>query len=353
MGLERGKSRIPYGMFDLERSAEDAKRFVRCERIYHLGQDLAWDGKDVLTTLLAQHGGVQLSSEKREALKNLFAIILWGELAAWKISAQLADRLEPLEAKMAATSQAHDEARHFYTMYDYLRELGYAPKRLHRAPEALLEAVLSTDELAYKLVGMQLMVESMALSLFQSVRETGVEPVLCELLTYFERDEARHVGLGVQYLPELMRGMNRLEIMRLSAFQVRLLTYALWETRLIEQDLAVLGIAPRTLIDRARKKQMSAMQQGFELVGLPFDRDDNFINRGVDAGIECFFPWDTQLPYRERARLAFERLRGGAKERLGVEQFAVHEAHRIRTARGQLAGTEHLQERPTRSRTGA
>ena len=47
-------------------------------------------------------------------------MLMWGELAAWRISAQLADRLEPLEMKMAATSQAHDEARHFYVMHDYL-----------------------------------------------------------------------------------------------------------------------------------------------------------------------------------------------------------------------------------------
>jgi len=332
-----GKTQIPYGMFDWERDVEDAKRFARCERIYHLGQDLAWDGKDILASLLAQHGGIHLAPEKREALKTVFAIIMWGELAAWKISAQLADRLVPLEAKMAATSQAHDEARHFYTMYDYLGELGYQPVRLHPAPQALLDAVLEADQLAYKLVGMQLMVETMALSLFQGVRESGVEPVLCELLTYYERDEARHVGLGVQYLPELMRSMNRLEVLRLSAFQVRLLTYALWETKLIEKDLAVLGIEPRTLIDRARRKQMAAMQQGLELVGLPVDRDDNFINRGVDAGIEYFFPREAGTARRERVRAAFRRFRDGSQERFGAEQFAVHEAHRIRTARGARA----------------
>ncbi len=336
----RTKTSIPYEMFDWERGAEDAKRYVRCERIYHLGQELAWDGKDVLADLLQKHGGITLRADKRQALKTVFAIIMWGELAAWKISAQLADRLVPLEAKMAATSQAHDEARHFYTMFDYLKELGYTPTRLHPAPQALLDAVLHANQLAYKLVGMQLMVETMALSLFQTVRESGVEPVLCELLAYFERDEARHVGLGVQYLPELLRQMNRVEMLKLSAFQVRLLSYALWETKLIEADLAVLGIEPRTMIDRARKKQMSAMQQGLALVGLPFDRDDNFIHRGVDAGIAYFFPWSKESSRTERVSAALRRFREGPRERFGPEQFAEHEAHRIRTARGVLAHPE-------------
>src|SRR4051812_29180598 len=200
-----GKTQIPYGMFDWERNAEDAKRFARCERIYHLGQELAWDGKDILASLLKLHGGIRLAPEKAEALKSVFSIIMWGELAAWKISAQLADRLVPLEAKLAATSQAHDEARHFYVMHDYLSALGYVPEPMGPAPQALLDTVLGTDNLLYKLLGMQLMIETMALSIFQAVRESQVEPVLCELLKYYERDEARHVGLGVQYIPDLMR----------------------------------------------------------------------------------------------------------------------------------------------------
>src|SRR5438874_2661097 len=104
-------SALPYDMFDLARSAADARRYERVENIYHRGQDLAWNGREVLAKLVEKHGGVRLPPATRAALGAVFGPILWGELAAWKISAQLADRLEPLEAKMAATSQAHDEAR--------------------------------------------------------------------------------------------------------------------------------------------------------------------------------------------------------------------------------------------------
>src|ERR1041384_3898658 len=114
--LWRSRSKIPYDMFSLTRSADEAKRYAKCERIYHKGQELAWDGKEILPMLIEKHAGIHVDERQKEPLKRLFAIILWGELAAWKISAQLADRLEPLEAKMAATSQAFDEARHFYTM---------------------------------------------------------------------------------------------------------------------------------------------------------------------------------------------------------------------------------------------
>ena len=104
-----GKTELRYDMFDIVRNADEARRMRKCESIYHKGQTMAWDGKEILPMLLEKHGGVHVPAEKKEALKRLFAIILWGELAAWKISLQLADGLVPLEAKMAATSQAHDD----------------------------------------------------------------------------------------------------------------------------------------------------------------------------------------------------------------------------------------------------
>src|SRR5690606_37158720 len=146
------KTQIRDDMFDIVEHAEEARRLAKCERIYHRGQEMAWDGREILPMLIAKHGGIVVDETKKEALKRVFAIIMWGELAAWKISAQLADTIVPLEAKMAATSQAFDEARHFYVMHDYLTELGYVPERLERAPQALLDLVLETDNPAYKLL---------------------------------------------------------------------------------------------------------------------------------------------------------------------------------------------------------
>jgi len=330
-----GRTQIRYDMFDVERDAAEAKRFARCERIYHVGQEHAWDGKDILPMLLVQHGGIRIDPQKKAALERVFAIIMWGELAAWKISAQLADRLVPLEAKMAATSQAHDEARHFYVMHDYLAELGHVPERMGRAPQALLDLVLDTDNTAYKLIGMQLMIETMALGIFQAVRATGVEPVLCDLLKYYERDEARHVGLGMQYLPDLMRHMGPLDVLAMSLFQVRLVSYALWELKQLEPDFTVLGIDPRGLIDKTEKKQLAATQEAWQAIGMEVDADDNFISRSLAAAIEMIFPWSDKTSWKDRAKLAVDALRHGNRERESVEkQFSEHEHHRIKTARG-------------------
>ena len=337
-----GKSRIPYDMFDIERSADEAKRFTRCANIYHRGQEVAWDGKDILPMLLAKHGGIKVDPEKKQALERIFAIIMWGELAAWRIAAQLADRLVPLEAKMAATSQAHDEARHFYVMHDYLTELGYVPKRMDRAPQALLDVVLGTDHLAYKLVGMQLLIEPMALTIFQLCREADVEPVLTELMRYYERDEARHVGLGMQYLPSLMKGWSRRQASAMATFQVRLMFWALWEQKLLEPDFAVLGVDPRSTIERARRKQLSVIQATCQAAGIRVGRDRNLAAMAMNAIIELAFPGaDTEKSPRRRIEAAWRAL-WSKPELFDLGEIAVHHRHAIKTARGTISHGEDL-----------
>lgn len=337
--IRRGRAPLPYDMFELARSADEAKRYAKCERIYHKGQELAWDGKEILKMLIAKHGGIHVLPEQREPLKRIFAIILWGELAAWKISAQLADRLEPLEAKMAATSQAHDEARHFYTMYDYLKELDYLPERLDPAPEALLSHVLDTDDLAAKILGMQLMIETIALAIFQEVREKRFEPVLADLMAYYERDEARHVGLGMQYLPELMKKMRPAEVWRLFLFQAKLIAYALWENKVLEKEFRSLGVDPRQIIERTKAKQAIAMRAAISALGVDVDNERNPIFQTISAVVEYVFPTDeTRGDVRAQTRAAVEAFR---KVFVPPEDsLAVHSRHTIQTARGKIAGPE-------------
>ena len=88
-------------------------------------------------------------------------------------------------------------------------------------------------------------------------------------MAYFERDEARHVGLGMQYLPLLMKDMSRLSVARLMTFQARVLFWAMWEAKVLEPDLRTLGIDPRALVEKARDKQLAGAVLTFvALAGL-------------------------------------------------------------------------------------
>ena len=191
-------------------------------RIYHKSHEQAWDGRAVLDELCAKHGGINFPEDKKAAFGQVASVLLWGELAAWSISADLALKLEDTPAKMAASSQVFDEARHFYVLRDYLWRAGIPVQRLGGWSRRLLVELLETDNLLYKVVGMQLMVENTAVVMFKMIADAKIEPVLSELLYYFERDEARHVGLGVLTLPDVLSGLSDREALALWWFQTRM-----------------------------------------------------------------------------------------------------------------------------------
>src|SRR5262245_35295525 len=232
----------PYRLLERDYLSAAQEKYARLERLYHKTQTLSWDGKKVLRELIAKEGGIRIPKDKREHIARIFSVILWGELAAWNVAADLALALEDVEAKMAATGQVFDEARHFYTMRDYLLELDVALPPLDGYTQAVLRELLGTKNLTYKLLGMQLLVENIAVNLFRTMAGANVEPVLTQLMPYFERDEARHVGLGVLYLPEMLSRLSSLESARLKLFQLRINTLIIWGTRLLRPHFEALGI---------------------------------------------------------------------------------------------------------------
>lgn len=284
--------RIDTGLFERERTRQEAARARKLENIYHVGQEKIWDGRQVLADLVRQHGGIHMHPAQKQSLARVFSGLMWGELAAWKISAQLADRLEDYEAKLAATSQVHDESRHFYVLHDYLEQLDVDVPSLDAATRYLLETVLSTESVVQKLVGMQLFVETMALTIFKMVRELQVEPVLSALLLYFERDEARHVGLGVQYSPTLLRSLTSLEQAKLSAFQTQILLASLFSLKRMEPSLRSLGVDPRALSESGEDMMRKVMEQVIEAnAGHPLGAIAGpFVDKSFAVTRELMFP---------------------------------------------------------------
>ncbi len=309
----RRKRGIPYNMFDYGAYGLAAKNARILERIYHKGNKHSWDGKEVLDTLMSEHGRPTLDDDVKNALGRVFSLIMWGELAAWRISAELADELEPLEAKMAATSQAFDEARHFYVMHDYLVALDAIPDELPWGARKLLENVMNADHLAKKLVGMQLMVEPVALTLFHVIKRLDIEPVLTGLMPYYERDEARHVALGIQYLPAMIKQMSVAEQLGLWAFQMKLLSFEIASNVNLMKDLQLLGLEPRELISIGKSKQMRALEMVQESIGVEEGLQNIIMDRYADTMVELTLPRNAELTPKRRLTNAWNvLLHGGA-----------------------------------------
>ena len=280
----------PYHLLEENLEARAEAKLERLERLYHLGQNAAWDGRKLLAELIAKHGPPVLPEAQRASALKLLSILLWGELAAWAISADLAERIDDIEAKMAATSQAHDEARHFYVLRDYLRALGHPVPHLGGFGRRVLLGILETENLAHKLIGMQLLTESNALSIFRSLADAKIEPVLCELLPYYERDESRHVGLGVLYLPRLLQRMSRTEALGAMAFQLRCIWLLIQGGMSMREDFAALGIDQREMAAHTVRLQDQIMKEMLGAAGRGKGRLQGLINpqRGVGPRVFDF-----------------------------------------------------------------
>lgn len=237
----------PYELGDASIVGLAESRTDRLARIYHKGHEQAWDGRTVMDELVAKHGGIHFPEDKKEAFATVAGVLLWGELAAWSISADLALKLEDTPAKMAASSQVFDEARHFFVLRDYLWRAGVPIDRLGGWSRRILVELLETDNLLFKVVGMQLLVESTAVVMFHAIADAKLEPVLTDLLYYFERDEARHVGLGVLTLPKVLEGLSDRDALALWWFQTRIQLEMIASGFQLNPAFASLGIDPGAL----------------------------------------------------------------------------------------------------------
>lgn len=241
----------------------------KLDRVYHIGQHSIWDGKEVLDSLFEKSEDLDIDPERSLALKNILSIIFWGEYVAWNVASDLSSKIDDFGAKMAAVSQAHDEARHFYVMGDYLkRRLNYMPKAIMPPALRVLDGVGRTDNITRKLLGMQLMVEPIAITIFRFLRKSKVDPLLSELLEYYERDEARHIALGVKYLPILIKRMNMFQLIGFVLWQIKMINAEIEGLKSIEKDLIALDLKPIEVFEFTEKKQLECLKELPDEMGL-------------------------------------------------------------------------------------
>ena len=122
---------------------------------------------------------------------------LHGEQGALLAAAQLVDSVQDLDSKLYGGTQVVDEARHVDVYNRYLHEkIGFSyPVNVHL--KTLLDMILKDSRWDMKFLGMQIMVEGLALAAFGMIRQNTEEPLLRELTAYVMGDEARHVAFGV------------------------------------------------------------------------------------------------------------------------------------------------------------
>ena len=159
-------------------------------------------GPEPLLPLFGSEPWLRMTAGEREACNRevtawTLSQFLHGEQGALLATAQLVDSVQDLDSKLYAATQVVDEARHVDVYNRYLHQkVGFSyPVSPHL--KTLLDMVLKDSRWDMKFLGMQIMVEGLALAAFGMIRSYTAEPLLRELTAYVMGDEARHVAFGV------------------------------------------------------------------------------------------------------------------------------------------------------------
>jgi hypothetical protein len=135
-----------------------------------------------------------------------------GEQGALLCTAKIVETVPWIDAKYYASTQVMDEARHVEVFAKYLDEKlsGHYPINAHL--KLLLDDIVEDSRWDMTYLGMQIMVEGLALAAFGFMHQLTTEPLLKKLLRYVMSDEARHVAFGVLSLKEYYEGLSQAEI---------------------------------------------------------------------------------------------------------------------------------------------
>jgi hypothetical protein len=137
---------------------------------------------------------------------------LHGEQGALLVSSQLVSCAPTYDGKLYASSQTFDEARHVEVFGRYLSDKVGIMYPVNRHLKALLDKILTDERWDLKFIGMQLVIESLALAAFHVQRAFAADPLLGDILDYVTRDEARHVAFGVTYMEQFVKSLSPQEI---------------------------------------------------------------------------------------------------------------------------------------------
>jgi hypothetical protein len=135
-----------------------------------------------------------------------------GEQGALICTAKIVETVPWIDAKYYASTQVMDEARHVEVFAKYLdtKLTGHYPINAHLG--LLLDDIINDSRWDMTYLGMQIMVEGLALAAFGFMHMLTTEPLLKQLLRYVMSDEARHVAFGVLSLKEYYAELSDAEM---------------------------------------------------------------------------------------------------------------------------------------------
>ncbi len=243
-----------------------------------------------------------------ESQNWMLSQFMHGEQGALLCTAKIVETVPWIDAKYYASTQVMDEARHVEVFAKYLdtKLSGHYPVNAHL--KMLLDDIVTDPRWDMTYLGMQIMVEGLALAAFGFMHQMTTEPLLKKMLRYVMSDEARHVAFGVLSLQDFYDELTDAEVFERQEFAYeaavrmrdRFLQQEVWERMGVPVKEAV------ELVMRTPTRQMFQMMLFAKIVpnckklGL-LDRNDKWLRRRFEElGVIQFEDWvDTTDEYEK------------------------------------------------------
>jgi hypothetical protein len=132
-----------------------------------------------------------------ETLSWNLSQFLHGEQLAVFVAGQLAAAVPWIDAKLYGSTQVVDEARHTEVFYRYIHEKLGQEYALSDTTRGIFATILHESRWDLKYLGLQVVLEGLAMGLFTRMYQATQEPLLKELFHFVRQDEARHFAFGV------------------------------------------------------------------------------------------------------------------------------------------------------------
>ncbi|WP_394823496.1 ferritin-like domain-containing protein [Pendulispora albinea] len=149
---------------------------------------------------------------RRHMASYMISNFLHGEQGALLATSQIVNCAPTSEAKFYAAAQVFDEARHVEVYDRYLREKYELVYPISPHLKKLLDTLLQDSRWDFKYLGMQIMVEGVALGAFGFIHQTTEEPLIRQITQMIMQDESRHVAFGVLALKDTYADMAPSEL---------------------------------------------------------------------------------------------------------------------------------------------
>jgi len=257
-----------------------------------------------------------------ETVNHRVSQFLHGEQGALLCTAKIVETVPWIDAKYYAATQVMDEARHVEVFAKYLDTKldGHYPISAHL--QLLLDDIINDSRWDMTYLGMQVMVEGLALAAFGSMHQMTTEPLLKNLLRYVMSDEARHVAFGVLSLKEYYDGLSVSEIEERQEFAFE--SAIRMRDRFLQQEIwERLGVDARRMIpllltqapeeNEFQKKLFAKIVPNCRKLGLLDAGDGMLRKRFTEIGVIEFEHYvDTGEEYEALDELARDRATVGA-----------------------------------------